>query len=206
MAKAKRAYDAVTTDRRCGQHVEILGGMAEFIGKTGRIRHKEGGLYRVRLDAPVMVEGVGEVHDDLWESAALKTLPATRKPKGAMVVRAVRKQVEEIIDTNTIEGPLEPPPAANSTVDDAPSIEEAMLGPGPGTETPAPQLPTPPNFAAKRKSLQARLAQLVALAESGDLDGLMSVDMLPPNATSPKQLHRYRNAAVAALKQRGLPR
>jgi hypothetical protein len=30
----------------------------------------------------------------------------------------------------------------------------------------------------------------------------MSVDMLPPNATSPKQLHRYRNAAIAALKAR----
>jgi hypothetical protein len=90
---------------------------------------------------------------------------------------------------------------------DATAIAEAMLGPGPAIEAkPETALPIPPNFANKRASLQRRSAQLVALAETGDLDGLMSVEMLPPNATSPKQLHRYRDACIAALRARGLPR
>jgi hypothetical protein len=38
MAKAS----AITTDRRCGQDVEIIAGSAEFIGKTGRIQQKQG--------------------------------------------------------------------------------------------------------------------------------------------------------------------
>jgi hypothetical protein len=79
-----------------------------------------------------------------------------------------------------------------------------MLPPGPAIEAkPDTALPIPPNFANKRASLQRRLAQLVALADAGDLNGLMSVEMLAPNATSPKQLHRYRDAAIAALRARG---
>ena len=37
---------------RTGQRVEILGGMAQFVGKTGVILWEEGGsgLYRVRLE------------------------------------------------------------------------------------------------------------------------------------------------------------
>ncbi len=63
---------------RSGQRVRITGGMAEFVGKTGTVMFKEGGLYRVRLDEPVMIPGVGEVHDDLWESRLLK---AVRSPR-----------------------------------------------------------------------------------------------------------------------------
>jgi hypothetical protein len=35
-------------------------------------------MYRVRLNEPVMIEGVGEVTDDLWEGPALK---AVRRPR-----------------------------------------------------------------------------------------------------------------------------
>ena len=58
---------------RTGQHVTITGGMREFVGRTGRIMHKEMGMYRVRLDEAVEIPGVGLVRDDLWESKLLRT-------------------------------------------------------------------------------------------------------------------------------------
>jgi hypothetical protein len=60
------------------RHVKILGGMREFVGKTGIVigyemsgRQK---MLRVRLDEPVLVEGVGWVEDDLWEPRLLRTV------------------------------------------------------------------------------------------------------------------------------------
>jgi hypothetical protein len=58
------------TDRR----VTILGGMTEFVGQTGTVQGKEDGLYRVILDTPVMIPGVGRVTSDLWEPRLLRTL------------------------------------------------------------------------------------------------------------------------------------
>jgi hypothetical protein len=68
--------------RPIGQRVKILGGMPEFVGKCGEIRgnHERDGttvMYRVRLDEPVMIPGVGEVSDDLWAGSFLKTLRGT---------------------------------------------------------------------------------------------------------------------------------
>ena len=54
--------------------VRIASGMREFVGRTGEIGRREGGLYRVRLDEPVEVPGVGTVTDDLWESTCLKRI------------------------------------------------------------------------------------------------------------------------------------
>ena len=60
---------------RSGQRVTILGGMQEFIGKTGTILWQEGaGFYRVRLDEPVEIDGIGVVGDDLWEGALLRRI------------------------------------------------------------------------------------------------------------------------------------
>ena len=55
--------------------------MKEFVGKVGRIQMRESGsgasaLYRVVLDQPVSIPGVGAVRDDLWESRFLKTVRA----------------------------------------------------------------------------------------------------------------------------------
>lgn len=54
-----------------GKRVMIIGGMKEFHGKTGRISHIEGEgrdrAYRVHLESPVHVAGVGKVHSDLWQ-------------------------------------------------------------------------------------------------------------------------------------------
>lgn len=65
---------------RIGKRVRILGGMQEFVGKTGTIvdaekmgRH-EPIYYRVRLDTPVDIPGVGQVRDDLWQGHLLKTI------------------------------------------------------------------------------------------------------------------------------------
>jgi hypothetical protein len=67
-----------------GQRVKILAGMREFIGKTGEVidnSDRDGGkpMYRVRLDQPVEVPGVGRVTNDLWGGSALRNL---RPPPG----------------------------------------------------------------------------------------------------------------------------
>jgi hypothetical protein len=61
-----------------GDRVTITSGMTEFVGKTGRVVSKEKmGKYeppyfRVQLDQPVAVPGVGNVYDDLWQGVYLK--------------------------------------------------------------------------------------------------------------------------------------
>lgn len=66
---------------RVGQRVVIKtprGGnpWREFEGQAGRIVGEERDgrtrMYRVRLDEPVNIPGVGLVHDDLWQSQYLK--------------------------------------------------------------------------------------------------------------------------------------
>lgn len=54
--------------------VKIKSGMTEFIGCTGQIVGQEMKMYRVRLDEPVMIPGVGMVKDDLWERACFNVL------------------------------------------------------------------------------------------------------------------------------------
>lgn len=60
------------------RRVKIVGGMPEFVGKTGTVvgQEKDGSvkLYRVRLDEPVEIPGVGLVCDDLWAGSFLKTV------------------------------------------------------------------------------------------------------------------------------------
>lgn len=63
---------------RIGKRVKILGGMSEFVGQTGTIVDAEKSgrdtYYRVELDEPVEVRGVGLVTDDLWTGPLLKTI------------------------------------------------------------------------------------------------------------------------------------
>jgi len=57
------------------QRVVIKGGMAAFVGKTGRVvnieRDGSTKMYRVRLDVPVEIAGIGKVTDDLWTAEFL---------------------------------------------------------------------------------------------------------------------------------------
>jgi hypothetical protein len=60
-----------------GRTVRITASMAEFVGVRGTIIDREQDrppMYRIRLDRPVMVPGVGEVRDDLWERGGFKLL------------------------------------------------------------------------------------------------------------------------------------
>ncbi len=64
---------------RIGRRDTITSGMVEFCGRTGTIVGAEytngrNPLYRVRLDEPVEISGVGLVRDDLWESRYLRTI------------------------------------------------------------------------------------------------------------------------------------
>jgi len=58
--------------------VKITGGMDEFIGRTGTVIDEQMDgrtrLYRVQLDTPVEVEGIGQVSDDLWSRQYLKVV------------------------------------------------------------------------------------------------------------------------------------
>lgn len=56
------------------RRVKILGGMSEFIGQTGVVIARDGEHLRVKLDRPVMIEGIGLVTDDLWEPRLLRTV------------------------------------------------------------------------------------------------------------------------------------
>ena len=62
------------------------------------------------------------------------------------------------------------------------------------------ELPPAPDFSADlHKRNRGRLAQLVAMAEAGDIAGLEAFP-IKPNCTSPKAMDRYRNLCVIALK------
>lgn len=64
--------------RKIGQRVCVIAGMSEFVGQTGTIvDHEKSGnvtLYRVALDTPVHVPGVGDVADDLWSGPSLRNV------------------------------------------------------------------------------------------------------------------------------------
>jgi len=64
------------------------------------------------------------------------------------------------------------------------------------------ELPPVPDFSADlHKRNRGRLAQLVSMAEAGDVTGLEAFPIVP-NCTSPKAMDRYRNLCVIALKAR----
>jgi hypothetical protein len=64
-------------------------------------------------------------------------------------------------------------------------------------------LPTAPDFsAATHARFRGKLAELVKLAEAGDIEGLRAY-AIKPVSTSPKALDRYRNLCVIALEARG---
>lgn len=56
--------------------LDVPGQMKEFAGKTGRVVHKEKlgreRYYRIRMDKPVDIPGIGRVTDDLWTSKFLR--------------------------------------------------------------------------------------------------------------------------------------
>lgn len=64
---------------KTGDRVLLLdkpGQMPEFAGKTGCVLHTEmcgrDRYYRIRLDEPVNIDGVGRVTDDLWTAGFFK--------------------------------------------------------------------------------------------------------------------------------------
>jgi len=59
------------------RQVKIIGGMKEFHGRTGTAV-REGKMWRVYLDEPVLIESIGYVADDLWEGHLLKTVKVPR--------------------------------------------------------------------------------------------------------------------------------
>lgn len=69
MAKRLRTGDSVLL-------LDVPGQMKEFAGKTGRVVHEEmlgrERYYRIRMDEPVNIPGLGRVTDDLWTSKFIR--------------------------------------------------------------------------------------------------------------------------------------
>lgn len=64
------------------------------------------------------------------------------------------------------------------------------------------ELPEPPDFSAEtHKRFRNKLANLVELAEAGDVEGLKAV-VINPVSSSPKAMARYRYLCVVALEAR----
>jgi hypothetical protein len=63
--------------------IATLGGLAEFVGRTGTILGKEDKLYRVKLDEPVEIPNVGLIADEHWEGRLLRRLPQIRTDQAA---------------------------------------------------------------------------------------------------------------------------
>lgn len=87
-------------DARENQRVQIKGGMREFVGKTGTIIGKEGNQYRVRLDSPVNIPGVGYVEDDLWDGNMLKRTADARDAQYAVEFAGQSKRYPMKADTD----------------------------------------------------------------------------------------------------------
>ena len=65
------------------------------------------------------------------------------------------------------------------------------------------ELPSPPDFSAEtHKRFRGKLAEVVALAEAGNVAGLEAFP-INPISSSPKAIAKYRDLAVIALKARG---
>ncbi len=63
-------------------------------------------------------------------------------------------------------------------------------------------LPQPPDFSKPTHArFRAKLAQIVALAEAGDIDGLQAFE-INPVSSSPKAMARYRDLCVIAITAR----
>jgi hypothetical protein len=80
-----------------GRSVMIFGGMQEFAGRTGTIldveRHEAvsargptvagPAYYRIRLDHPVEIPGVGLVEEDIWNRAGFRLINARLRDGGS---------------------------------------------------------------------------------------------------------------------------
>lgn len=90
--------------KRIGQRVKILGGLREFVGQVGEIVDVEKWgretYYRVRLDGPVFVPGVGSVRDDLWMGDMLQSLPNERQlARRRAAAKARRAALRDVLDS-----------------------------------------------------------------------------------------------------------
>ena len=115
----------------------------------------------------------GYVIDENASAEGFKRAPAPRKPRAAKAAPAPKA-----------------PKASAGPGKFAAIREAAERG----------ELPPAPDFSADlHKRNRGRLAQLVAMAEAGDVAGLEAFP-IKPNCTSPKAMDRYRNLCVMALK------
>lgn len=129
-------------EARPGQRVQIKSGMPQFVGQTGEIvgveRDGRTKMYRVRLDRPVEIPGLGPVTDDLWAAEHLKTLREAVDHKSINSVVTVASKL-----LAAVEGFKEkaPPAAINAVTPHLGELEKMLenMVSNPGSYVPAPK-------------------------------------------------------------------
>lgn len=124
-------------------------------------------------------------------------------PPSFRIARASRRAAIELIKASDGAAPAKdrdyPAPAAKPAKASRPEggkraaiLEAAQRG----------ELPAAPDFSAEtHKRFRPKLAQLVELAEAGDIEGLKAIE-IKPISSSPKAMAKYRDLAVIALEAR----
>ncbi|SEP09835.1 hypothetical protein SAMN02990966_03957 [Rhodospirillales bacterium URHD0017] len=117
-------------------NVKILEGVQQLVGQTGVIVDKEDKHYRVKLNQPVEVPGVGLVTSDLWLPSALKVIRPAKVASDAPAMPA-REQtqladaehvLEEVAAVAPVEAPApQPAPAADTAEAGTPATPAANV-------------------------------------------------------------------------------
>lgn len=104
----------------------------------------------------------------------------------------------------TLRAVIAPPLKAEKPARAAKSERPAKIGKRAATVDAAQrgELPPAPDFSAEtHKRFRAKLAQVVAAAEAGDIDALRAFE-INPVSSSPKAIAKYRDLAVIAIRAR----
>jgi hypothetical protein len=116
-------------------------------------------------------------------------------------VKRQRKSAADACDAKLAADPSREPPADSAEHSAAP---KRLLGKRAQIEADARagKLPEPPDFSAEtHKRFRNKLANVVELANAGDLNGLRSFE-INPVSSSPKAIARYRDLCIVALEAR----
>jgi hypothetical protein len=166
-------------------NVRILEGVAEFVGKTGVIIDKEGKQYRVRLDEPVEVPGVGTVTHDLWMPAHLKVI---RPP----VAKVAAPAAPEAATVAAVEAPaLQPAPAAETAEAATPAQPAATPVP-----VEAPPVATLPTIWEEEQLLADMTLSCQIEAPAADPQATMRTKVVEMLAANRKKPAKAKSAAV----------
>ena len=141
--------------------------------------------------ARLLVAGIGEERAAITFTSIMSA--ATFEQAEARLILVLKYGTNEPTDGASPAPAEEPKGAATPVIGKRQAIlDQAQTG----------ALPLPPDFSKPTHArFRAKLAQIVALAEAGDIDGLRAFE-INPVSSSPKAMDRYRDLCVIAITAR----